>query len=320
MATGASNLAGERMYLFSRGYVPKSSGIAEGMVVVATSDNDNLIVDLPNAATALNGGRNFVGISASAGSTIVSSNSLPSDNQITVDLAGISKCLLKAGNACEKYSPAGYDPTDGGTVVPHVSGKTVQIGRFTQSKSSSGSNQMVGVWLDQGGAQGESLLGSIVAASAAVSNTATETAFDKTITIPANLLSVGAVLRISGRVRVTSGNSTNTLTLKLKVGSQVILTTAAVDVTDGGGDIGVFSAEVTVRTIGASGTLTASGSSGLGVIGTATMRVDGLAAASFTADTTAALVISATATWSVASASNSCQLEDLSASLLRASV
>lgn len=308
---GASNLAGERIPFFERAYVPKSSGIFEGAVVVATTTSgDNLEVDLPNSASALNGGRNYVGINASQGSTIVSPTTLPNDTQITVQKAGVAKCALKANTACEKYSPAGYSPADGGYIVPHVSGKTIQIGRFTQSKSSSSASQMVGVWLDEGGSLGEQLVGAIVASSTVITNTAVETAFDQKVTIPAGLLSVGAVLRIFAKARVASGNSTDTLTLKLKIGSQVLVTSAAVDVTDGGGDLGVLFAEVTIRTLGASGSAVAGGYSGLGVPGTATLRVGGVAAA-FTLNTTTDLDVTATATWSVASTSNQVLLENL---------
>lgn len=320
MSTGASNLAGERIPFFERAYVPRASGIQEGMVVVATSDSgDNLIVDLPTSAAALNGGRNYVGISAAQGSTTVSANTLPSDQQIMVQKAGVAKALLKANTACERYSLAGYDPTDGGYVVPHVSGKTIQIGRFTQTKSSSTSAQFVGVWLDEGGALGELLIGAITATSGNVTNTTTETAFDKTVSIPGNLLSAGAVLKIFAKVNVTSGNSTDTLQLKLKFGSQVIATTPAVDVTNGGGDLGVLQAVVTIRSIGSSGVATAGGSSGLGVPGTATLRVDGVAG-TFTLDTTAAITVSVTATWSAASSSDICALEGLVVSMERASV
>lgn len=320
MSTGASNLSGERIPFFERAYVPKASGIAEGMVVVATTDvGDNLIVDLPNSASALNGGRNFVGISAAQGTTTVSANTLPSDQNIMVQKAGVAKGLLKANTACEKYSPAGYDPTDGGYIVPHVGGKTIQIGRFTQSKSSSASPQFVGVWLDEGGALGEVLIGAITATSTAVTNVNSETAFDKTVSIPANLLSAGAVLKIFAKVNVTSGNSTDTLQLKLKIGSQVLCTTPAVDVTNGGGDLGVLSSMVTIRSIGSSGVATAGGSSGLGVPGTATLRVDGVAG-TFTLDTTAAQSVSVTATWSAASTSDICALEELVVSMERASV
>lgn len=321
-AVGASNLSGERISFFERGMLPKSSGIAEGYVVVHTSDSgDNLIVDLPTAATALLGGRAFAGISASANTTTVSSNTLPSDNQISVQMAGVAKCQLKANTACVRGSWAAYDPADGGLIVPWTSASQVPIGTFTQSKSSSASAQMVGVWLQKTCGIGEILLGAIISSSTAVTDTTSETAFDQAVTVPANLLSAGAVLRIRGKVRVTSGNGTDTLTLRLRIGglTGVLLATApAFDVTNGGGDLGVLDSVVTVREIGASGSITAASGAGLGVPGTATWRVDGTVGAQ-SIDTTAAKDVVVTAQWSAASASNSCLLEDLTVSLARIS-
>lgn len=319
MSTGASNLSGERIPFFERSYVPRASGIFEGAVVVATSDDDNLIVDLPNSSAALNGGRNFVGINAGAGSTVVSSSTLPSDLRLPVQKAGVAKCALKASTACQKYAPAGYNPADGGHVVPHVSGVTIYIGRFTQSKSSSSAVQYVGVWLDGGSPLAEQLLGAITSSSSTITDTATETAFDQTLSIAANTLSAGSVIRILAKVSVPSGNGTNTLTLRLKIGSQVLALTGAIDVTDGGGDVGVLQAELTVRSIGSSGVFTAAGSAGLGVPSTATMRVGGVAS-TFTLNTTAALTLSVTAQWSAASTSNQAVLDQLAWSLLRSGV
>lgn len=316
MATGASNLTGERIPFFDRSYVPRASGIFEGAVVVATTDDDNLIVDLPNSSAALNGGRNFVGISAGAGSTIVSGSTLPSDNNLPVQKAGVAKAALKPNTACSKYSPAGYNPADGGYIVPHVSGLTIYIGRFTQSKSSSANVQYVGVWLDGASPIAEQLLGNITVSSAIITNTAVETAFDQTVVIPANTLSVGARLRILAKVSVPSGNGTDTLTLRLKIGSQLLALTPAVDVTNGGGDVGILRAELTVRGLGSMGSCSAAGEAGLGAPASATVVIGG-ASGTFTLDTTGALTVSITAQWSAASASNQCVLEQLSVALAR---
>jgi hypothetical protein len=111
------------------------------------------------------------------------------------------------------------------------------------------------------------LLFASVAASAAVSNTTTETAFDQSYTIPANTLKAGDV--ISGRAQViaTSTNSTDTLNVKLKIGSTVVAATGAVDVANN--DVAYIDYAITIRTSGASGTLVATGTASLGVEGTA---------------------------------------------------
>ena len=146
-----------------------------------------------------------------------------------------------------------------------------------------------------------------VAASAAVTNTTTETDFDKTVTLPASSLKVGDVIKIRAQVIATATNSTDTLLLKLKIGSTVILATAAVDVAND--DIGIIDVTLVVRTIGATGTFVACGLWALGVADTATFRPD--FKASTTIDTTAAAAIAVSATWSVANAGNSCRLDIL---------
>lgn len=146
----------------------------------------------------------------------------------------------------------------------------------------------------------------MVADGTALSNTVTETSLGG-YTIAANTLRAGDKIRIRGFVNVTATNSTNTLLLKVKIGSTILYATAAVDVADG--DIGWFDIEITVRTIGGSGTIVAQGTAALGVPGTVTSKPGFLASTAI--DTTATQAVTVTGTWSVASASNSCKLQDL---------
>ena len=283
---------------------PADTGIFEGAVVVYdNTSSDNGSVVLPNHATALSGGRAFYGISDMAGSPASSGQ----DAMWSVQCRGIAKCALKNSTACVRGGVAAYDPADAGYVVPYTSAKQVQIGRFTETLSS-GTGQLVGVQLDKlGQGVGDALIGAITSNSAAVTNTTTETTFDQSVSIPANRMAAGSVIRIRAKVNVTSGNAADTLTLKLKVAGVAVVTSAAVDVTDGGGDLGVLDAVVTIRS---TTTATAAGFSGLGAPGAATLRVGGTAS-TFVVDTTAATAVIVTATWSAASASNSCRLEDL---------
>lgn len=152
------------------------------------------------------------------------------------------------------------------------------------------------------------------AASTAVSNTTTETAFDTAVTIPANYLKAGDIIRVRAQAIASATNSTDTLTLKLYVGALNIATSGAVDVTNG--DIGYFDFDVVVRTVGASGTVVAAGVVALGVPGTVTAKPALLA--SSTLDTTAANSVAVKATWSVASASDSCRLDVIDVQLIRA--
>jgi predicted RecA/RadA family phage recombinase len=153
-----------------------------------------------------------------------------------------------------------------------------------------------------------------VVASSAVTNTTAETAFDKSHTIPANTLQAGDVLKIRGQVIAPATNSTDTLTLKLKIGATVIVATAAVDVANN--DIGYFDATVVVRTNGAGGTIVAAGEQALGTPGTVTGKPFNLASTAI--DTTVDQLISVTATWSVANAGDSCRLDLLTVERLSA--
>lgn len=151
------------------------------------------------------------------------------------------------------------------------------------------------------------------AASAALTNTVTETAFDKSVIIGASKLKVGDELNIEALVKATATNSTDTLKAKLYVGSQAIVDSGAVDVADN--DIIQLSAKIVVRAIGASGKIIAMCSIAIGAPGTAARKAQDLVET--TIDLTAAQTIAVKGTWSVAHAGNSCRLEILSVKLDR---
>lgn len=155
---------------------------------------------------------------------------------------------------------------------------------------------------------------STVAASAAVTNTVTETGFDKTHTILANTLKAGDVIRIRAQAIASATHSDATLTLKLYLNAVEIVTTGAVNVADG--DIGYVDVEICIRTIGASGTMVAAGVQALGVPGTVTAKPFLLASTAI--DTTADQVVAVKATWSYANAGNSARLDLLTCKRLAA--
>ena len=166
------------------------------------------------------------------------------------------------------------------------------------------SDTTVDVNINEG--SGGGLQYSATAASTALTNTTTETSFDNSsVVMPANTLNAGDVIRLRAQGICTSTNSTDTLNVKVKIGSTVIAATGAVDVANN--DIFFVDVDIPIRTIGASGTLVATGLVGLGVEGTVTAKPTKLA--STTIDTTASNTLSVTGTWSVASASNSCRLD-----------
>lgn len=140
-----------------------------------------------------------------------------------------------------------------------------------------------------------------------ITNTIAETAFAQTATLPANLLQVGDRLVIRAAGTVTSHNSTDTLNVKLYVGTNVIASTGAIN--NAANDIFYFEAEVVVRAITAAGTIVAAGEVGDGTPGTATEKP--FLFQSATLDSTIAEIIKVTATWSVASASDIVRLDVL---------
>lgn len=320
MSTGSNNTTGERISnVFNGAGFLARDNFTEGDIAVAWAGSgaDNKDVCLPSNAFAQNGGRDFMGVWMAAGTAVSATD------RGGLQKLGIAQCRLKANTACQKGTEAGYLPSDAGTVIPVTPANAaliVVIGRFSQTKASSSAVQFVGVELGaQGSGRGEQLVGAIVASSTAVTNTTAETLFDQTVTIPANRINAaGIVLRIRAKARQTSGNAADTLTLKLYMGGlsgALLAATAAIDVTDLGGDLGVIDATVTVRTAGASGVITSAAVAGLGAPGTATMRVSGTVG-TLARDFTAAQIIGVSATWSAASTSNSAVLEDLAVTTL----
>lgn len=144
--------------------------------------------------------------------------------------------------------------------------------------------------------------------STTVTNTTTETTFSNgTVTIPKNSLKAGDTVRIRGAVRFPSTNSTDTATVRVKLGATTILTIPATDVADN--DVAFFDITVTIRTIGATGTLVAVAQYSIGVLGTATTRTQTLASTAI--DTTANKDVTVTVQWSVANAGNQAILSNL---------
>lgn len=262
MAIGSSQSTGERLECFERGLVPKSSTIKEGYVVVHASTTDDKIVDLPNATGVLLGGRSYAGISAAAGTT-----DNTKDNQITIQRLGVAKSALKASTACTAGDYAAYDPADGGPVVPYTSPSQVVIGKFTQTKLSSASEQFVGVFLQEGLGAGTNRvtppLGEITSPSGTVTNTTVETVLTS-FTIPANFTAAGSILHLYAKSAVSGGNANDTLTLRARLDTitgTVLAASPAVDVTNAGGDIGIIDLTLIVGTAG--NVISTSGTAGI---------------------------------------------------------
>lgn len=300
--------------LYARGFLPASTAsIAKFRVVVAASTSDDCLVTNPANASALNGGKNFVGI-ATADRTVDASGQDASG--IEVQVAGIARCSLRTSTACKKGDECGYDPSLDGLVEPITAlnrGRLVPIGRFDQSKSSSADVQSVGVVLLTAAGLGRGALASVVT-NVDVFNTAAETIFTGlTGTIPANRIStIGQRFRVHFRAFVTGGNANDTLQIKAYLGSvaagNLLGQTPAVDVTNAGGDKCVLDLECAAVTVGAGGSIVSSGfggiSPGQAVATGGNVQSTGNGAALVSADLTAAQPVIITATWSAASAAN----------------
>lgn len=146
----------------------------------------------------------------------------------------------------------------------------------------------------------------IALASSAVSTTTAETAFSNgVVNYAANTLAAGDVIRIRCQGIATATNASDTLTIKVKNGTNVIFNTGAVDVANS--DTFGYDGDVVIRDIGGTGHCVASGFGTLGTPGTATVK-QGILASS-TVNTQAVNDITITATWSSNNAGNSCRLD-----------
>jgi hypothetical protein len=126
------------------------------------------------------------------------------------------------------------------------------------------------------------------AATAITGATETDAMFDKSISIPANTLKAGSVIRVRAQGIHTATTGAETHTIALKLGSTALVSHAAVDPATN--DVFVFDFAVVVRTAGASGTMVGAGFSlATGAAATGTMKAAALA--STAVDTTAALVV-----------------------------
>jgi hypothetical protein len=155
------------------------------------------------------------------------------------------------------------------------------------------------------------LLYALLAAGTALTNSNTETVLGS-YEFPAHFFQAGKVVQFEALVRSTATNATDTLVVRVRFGATTLtgtalITTATVD--QANDDICVVRGTLICRD--------ADSSSGLVFLGGGNdADATGQAARNFAAilssvDTTGALKLEVTGTWSVANAGNSCQLEAL---------
>lgn len=142
----------------------------------------------------------------------------------------------------------------------------------------------------------------------ALTNTVTETTLDS-LTLPVNTIKeVGDELILEGSVNVTSGNSTDTLSLKAKLGSLTLSTSVAADVANGG-DVFHWRVVLLFRAVGASGKAVVKSAEfnyAGGALGAVSTQGE------LSIDTTATQLAAIRGTWSNASSSNSCKSQAFS--------
>lgn len=167
---------------------------------------------------------------------------------------------------------------------------------------------------------GGQIAGGLVAASTGVTNTVnTEQSFaGASIAIPAHSLRVGDIIQGTVQGVISASASTDSLTVKVKIGSNIVAVTGAPDAETG--DKFVIHWSLKVRTIGASGTAVCEAMTWNGTQAAAASAADipsGSALASFTLDTTAAVTITASGTWSATNATCTANLEIFNAAIER---
>lgn len=163
------------------------------------------------------------------------------------------------------------------------------------------------------------------AASGNVTNTTAETQFDSitaTMAIPANTIVAGTIMKVRFQCIAPSTNATDTLQIRLRLreaaealsSATLILDSTAVDAVND--DVVMGEAWLEFRTVGPAGTFVAAGLVTVpDPAGTAVVRQQ--IVASTAVDTTVALTLSVTATWSVANAGNQVRLDVYQVEILR---
>lgn len=155
------------------------------------------------------------------------------------------------------------------------------------------------------------LLAALIVAGTALTDSTAETVLGSHQLAPHHL-QPGKIIKGRALVRTTGANSTDTLTLRLRVGGTTltgtaVVTSTAVDQTVG--DISVMDFELVARGAGKAVTIVSTALANDPDAPGQNLKAYGAIVADV--DTTAALLIEVTGQWSVAHEDNSCQLESL---------
>jgi hypothetical protein len=173
-------------------------------------------------------------------------------------------------------------------------------------------NSTTGTFRVQGGGLKGTLeenLTSITADSTAISNTGATTTFSNgSLTLPANFLTAGTVLRLTGVGRFGTTGLAVGMTWRLQIGSTTILdvvATNAVSISSGAWQVTFL---LTVRTAGSGGTVEAFGEA---VSPGITVAVNTTGTSPVSINTTGSLAVNLQFTWGTSNSSNTITLEQL---------
>lgn len=149
------------------------------------------------------------------------------------------------------------------------------------------------------------------AASSLVTNLTAETAFDIAPVLAAGLLKAGDIIKFRVRGVVPLSHTTDTLSIKLYIGSVLLATIAATDVANGD----EFFLETSIFVIDTANVQAITKKSTLAAPAAWTVTELGIASAAL--DVTVPVTLKATATWSVANAGNTVKLTEVTVDLKR---
>lgn len=152
-------------------------------------------------------------------------------------------------------------------------------------------------------------LNQIVAPSTVITNTNTETTFSNgSYAIPAGSLRAGDVIHVRARVFVVGENGTDTHRIRIYLGTAPITLADSAALQLAANDVVTFDLFLTVRTVGATGTVIATGTLQYSISGTFTTK--GVTLASTTLDTTVANTLAVKSLASAASTGNQVRLDE----------
>lgn len=149
-----------------------------------------------------------------------------------------------------------------------------------------------------------------VPAGNTIANTAAQTAFASSYTLPANSLSVGSTIKLKLYGVYSTALAAPTITVVLKIGTVTVLTTGVISaLVPATSSLGwLAEATLIVTAIGASGTIECQGFGEFDTSVTAGLMINLTNTAAQAIDTTAGKAITVAVTWGTASASNSITL------------